>query len=52
MKKQAELCVNLSTRRTRKTVFLDEMGLVVPWRELGALIAAVLPLAAAGHRNE
>lgn len=28
---QQELGLNLSTRRTRKAVFLDEMNLVVPW---------------------
>jgi len=30
MEKQAELGLNVSTRRTRKAVFLDEMELVVP----------------------
>jgi hypothetical protein len=30
MKKQAELGLSLSARRTRKAVFLDEMELVVP----------------------
>jgi transposase, IS5 family len=49
MKKQAELGLNLSTRRTRKAVFLDEMELVVPWRELVALIAAASPVAATGR---
>ncbi len=49
MKKQAELGLNLSTRRTRKAVFLDEMELVVPWRELIALIAAVSPVASTGR---
>jgi hypothetical protein len=33
MEKQAELRLNLSTRRTRKAMCLDEMELVVPWRE-------------------
>ena len=28
----------LVTKRTRKRVFLDEMSLVVPWRELAGLI--------------
>jgi IS5 family transposase len=28
----------LVTKRTRKRVFLDEMSLVVPWRELVGLI--------------
>lgn len=36
---QQELGLNLSTRRTRKAVFLDEMNLVVPWTELLSLIA-------------
>ena len=49
MKKQAELGLNLSTRRTRKAVFLDEMELVVPWRELIALIAAASPVACTGR---
>ena len=49
MKKQAELGLNLSTRRTRKVVFLDEMELVVPWRELIALIAAASPVATTGR---
>ena len=49
MKKQAELGLNLSTRRTRKAVFLDEMELVVPWRELIALIAAASPVATTGR---
>ncbi len=29
--KQQDLGLNLSKRRTRKAVFLDEMNLVVPW---------------------
>ena len=49
MKKQAELGLNLSTRRTRKAVFLDEMELVVAWRELVALIAAASPVASTGR---
>ena len=49
MKKQAELGLNLSTRRTRKAVFLDEMELVVPWRELVALISAASPVARTGR---
>ena len=49
MKKQAELGLNLSTRRTRKAVFLDEMDLVVPWRELIALIAVASPVASTGR---
>ena len=49
MKKHAELGLNLSTRRTRKAVFLDEMELVVPWREHVALIAAASPVATTGR---
>jgi IS5 family transposase len=49
MKKQAELGLNLSTRRTRKAVFLDDMELVVPWRELVGLIAAASPVATTGR---
>lgn len=43
MKKQRDLGLNLSTRRTRKAQFLDEMEAVVPWSELVALIEAVAP---------
>ena len=49
MKKQAELGLDLSTKRARKAVFLDEMELVVPWRELLALIAAASPVASTGR---
>jgi IS5 family transposase len=49
MKKQAELGLNLSTRRMRKAVFLDEMELVVPWRELVALIATASPVSSTGR---
>ncbi len=38
-KKQAELGLNLSMRRTRKREVLNEMNLVVPWVELVLLIA-------------
>jgi len=44
MKKHAELGLNLSTRRTRKAVFL-----VVSWRELIALIVAASPVASTGR---
>jgi IS5 family transposase len=43
MKKQAEPGLHLSTRRTCKAVFLEEMELVVPMCELVALIAAEPP---------
>lgn len=41
--KQQDLGLNLSKRRTRKAVFLDEMNLVLPWSELLALIAPHVP---------
>ncbi|PRD67685.1 IS5/IS1182 family transposase [Malikia spinosa] len=47
--KQQDLGLNLSKRRTRKAVFLDEMNLVVPWSELLALIAQHAPRAKTGR---
>jgi IS5 family transposase len=47
--KQQDLGLNLSTRRTRKAEFLDEMELVVPWRELVALVTQVAPPKATGR---
>ena len=47
--KQQDLGLNLSKRRTRKAVFLDEMNLVVPWSELLALIAPRAPRAKTGR---
>ena len=41
--KQAELGLNLATKRTRKREFLDEMNLVVPWAKLVALVAPFAP---------
>ena len=43
--KQADLNLNLhlSTKRTRKREFLDEMERVVPWSDLDALIAGFAP---------
>ena len=35
--------MNLTTKRTRKREFLDEMNLVVPWAELVALVSPVTP---------
>jgi len=46
---QQDLGLNLSTRRTRKVVFLDEMDLVVPWTELLSLIAPHAPRAKTGR---
>ena len=46
--KQADLGLNLSTKRTRKREFLDEMNCVVPWAALGGLVT---PHAPAGRRG-
>jgi IS5 family transposase len=40
---EADLGLNLSTRRTRKREFLAQMESVVPWAELVALIAPYAP---------
>ena len=47
--KQQNLGLNLSKRRTRKAVFLDEMNLVVSWTELLSLIAPHAPRANTGR---
>ena len=49
MKKQQDLGLKLSTRRTRKEMLLDEMALVMPWVELVALTAAYAPVAKTGR---
>ena len=41
--KQISLALNLSTRQTRKQVFLEQMEQVVPWQELVQLIALYYP---------
>ncbi|UWD89547.1 IS5 family transposase [Ralstonia pseudosolanacearum] len=41
--KQADLGLNLSTKRTRKREFLEEMARVVPWADLVMLIAPYAP---------
>ena len=46
--KQADLGLNLTTKRTRKRQFLDEMNSVVPWPELVELVRAHAP---AGKRG-
>jgi IS5 family transposase len=46
---QQDLGLKLSTRRTRKVVFLDEMNRVVPWAELIALIEPYAPRARTGR---
>ena len=40
---QSDLGLNLSTKRTRKREFLEEMQTVVPWAELVGLIAPYAP---------
>ena len=40
---QANLGLNLSTKKTRKREFLEQMQQVVPWRDLVALIAPCAP---------
>lgn len=47
--KQADLGLNLSSKRTRKRQFLDEMERVVPWGELIALIEPHYPRGMAGR---
>ena len=46
--KQADLGLNLTTKRTRKREFLDEMDRVVPW---AALVALITPFAPEGKRG-
>jgi len=46
--KQTDLGLNLTTKRTRKREFLDEMNRVVPWT---ALVALVAPFAPEGRRG-
>jgi IS5 family transposase len=46
---QQELCLNLSSMRTRKAVFLDETSLVLPWAELLSLLAPYAPRAKIGR---
>jgi IS5 family transposase len=45
---QADPGLNLTTKRTRKRVFLDEMERVVPW---GALVDLISPYAPEGRRG-
>lgn len=47
--KQQDLGLDLSTRRTRKQILLDEMDLVMPWGELLALISLHAPVAKTGR---
>ncbi|MEY8689732.1 MAG: IS5 family transposase [Leptothrix sp. (in: b-proteobacteria)] len=46
--KQSDLGLNLTTKRTRKREFLDEMNRVVPW---GALVELITPYAPEGRRG-
>jgi transposase, IS5 family len=46
--KQADLGLSLTTKRTRKRVFLDEMNRVVPW---AALVGLIAPRAPKGKRG-
>jgi len=47
--KQTDLGLKLSTKRTRKREFLDEMQRVVPWGELIALIEPHYPKGTTGR---
>jgi IS5 family transposase len=47
--KQADLGLELTTKKTRKREFLDEMNRVVPWVELVALIEPHSPRAKTGR---
>jgi hypothetical protein len=46
--KQANLGLDLTTKRTRKREFLDEMDRVVPW---GKLVALMTPQGPEGKRG-
>jgi IS5 family transposase len=48
--KQTDLNLDLSNRRTRKRMFLDEMERVVPWKEFVALIEPFAPTKATGRK--
>ena len=43
MRQQADLDLNLTTKRTRKRKFLEEMNRVVPWAALVELVAPYAP---------
>jgi IS5 family transposase len=47
--KQADLGLNLTTKRTREREFLDEMNRVVPWSALVELVSAHAPVGNKGH---
>jgi transposase, IS5 family len=46
--RRANVALDLTTKRTRKREFLDEMNRVVPW---GELVAMVSPHAPEGKRG-
>jgi IS5 family transposase len=48
--KQVDLGLNLSSKRTRKREFLDEMNRVVPWTALVELISPYYPAGQLGRR--
>ena len=41
--KQADLGLNLTSKRTRKREFLNEVNVVVPWADLVTLVAPFAP---------
>ena len=47
--KQTDLGLDLSIRRTRMQILLDEMEQVMPWSELLALITPHAPVAKTGR---
>ena len=47
--KQANLGLDLTTKRTRKREFLDEMNRVVPWSVLVELVASHAPVGYKGR---
>jgi len=47
--KQTDLGLDLSTRRTRKQILLEEMNQVMPWADLLSLIAPHAPVAKTGR---
>ncbi|GAB3476867.1 hypothetical protein GCM10011496_33050 [Polaromonas eurypsychrophila] len=49
--KQKDLGLDLSTRRTRKQILLEEMDQVMPWSELLALINPHAPVAKVRYRG-
>jgi transposase, IS5 family len=48
--KEVDLGLNLSSKRTRKREFLDEMNRVVPWTALVELISPYYPAGQLGRR--